>query len=195
MITGDYLRDHAAHHADRPFFASFNFADPHQPFVVPTPWDQMYAETELHPVKRRQDEAEGKPTAYRATLDRSLGKRGWQASAGVPCQYVRQTGTLERDDEEDAIWPAYLGMISLLDKQVGRILDQLEDSGLAEVILGDGSKGMAGLEHRAGHPGEGRIRIPLAFEAERPVGRERHPVLPRLLEIVVSRDNGIHPSL
>ena len=136
-ITGDYLRDHAANHADRPFFTSVNFADPHQPFVAPEPWDRMYADADLQAPRRHMNEAAGKPTAYGATLDESLHERGWQGDpkVRVPSQYARQTDTVERSDQEDTIWRTYLGMISLLDKQVGQILDHLEETGLANNTL------------------------------------------------------------
>ena len=167
--TGNYLRDHAAQHADRPFFASVNFADPHQPFVVPEPWDEMYADARLHPPKRRLDEAEGKPTVYRASLDGTLHQRGWQGNPEVnlPSQYARQTDTLERSPEEDRIWRTYLGMISLLDKQVGQILDTLEETGQAEntVVVFTSDHGDYMGDHwlwsKGGSHYDGGIRVPM----------------------------------
>lgn len=167
--TRNYLRDHAARHRGRPFFASVNFADPHQPFVVPEPWDTMYADTTLHPVKRRADEAEGKPTVYRATLDDSLQERGWQGhpEVNVPSQHIRQTEKLERSEKEETIWRTYLGMISLLDKQVGEILDTLEETGQAEntpaVFTSDHGDYMGDhwLWSKGGSHYDGAIRVPM----------------------------------
>ena len=167
--TKAYLDDRAAAEADEPFYLSVNFPDPHQPFVVPAPWHAMYETADLPPVRRIEGEAADKPTVYGATLDGTLQKRGWQEHEGarVPSQYIRQKDSLERTETEDRIWRTYLGMISLMDKQFGQILDHLDATGLAEntVVVFTSDHGDYMGDHwlwsKGGSHYDGGIRVPM----------------------------------
>jgi arylsulfatase A-like enzyme len=130
-----YLRDHAGAGSGRPFFVSANFPDPHNPLVVPSPWDQMYEDVELPAPVRRHGEWAGKPSLYRASIEGRLGQSGWHARYPPPGQSAILTPTDGRTEMEERWWRTYMGMQSLVDKHLGRILDELDRLGIADETL------------------------------------------------------------
>ncbi|WP_129667926.1 sulfatase [Phytoactinopolyspora endophytica] len=132
-----YLEDHAANHAEQPFYLAVNFADPHRPFRAPAPWHELHDDVDLPAPSRRSGEWEDKPTAYQATLDNRLDTMGWQLdpAIGIACQSADNVGEAGFTDDEEHMWRVYLGMQSLLDKHLGRICDSLDQLGLAENTL------------------------------------------------------------
>lgn len=163
-----YLRDHAQRHSDRPFFLSVNFPDPHLPFLVPEPWDQMYDGVSLHRPKRRLDEKERNGTTlYAATVERRQPALGWHENVNMPCQ--ESTGIAAATDRtplEEKKWRTYLGMQSLLDKHLGRVLDALAENGQDRDTLvvftsdhGD-YMGEHWLWSKGGNHYDGAVRVP-----------------------------------
>jgi arylsulfatase A-like enzyme len=130
-----YLRDHVASHGDRPFYVSMNIPDPHQPLIVPAPWDTLHDGVELPPPMRRLGEWEGKSTLYRASIEDDVGAQGWHDF--MPPSGMRPviTPTNERTPQEERWWRTYMGMQSLADKHMGRVLDELDALGLADDTL------------------------------------------------------------
>jgi arylsulfatase A-like enzyme len=129
--TISYLNDHQREHAEKPFYMFVNFPDPHGPFIVPEPWDQMYAATPLQPPLRLPDEkARNGTTLYAATVEQRTEKLGWHQHVNLPCQesFGIQPDTARTEYEEQR-WRIYMGMQSLVDKNVGRILDTLAANG------------------------------------------------------------------
>lgn len=135
--TGRFLAEHAERHKGRPFFLSVNFPDPHLPFRVPAPWDEMYADTPLPAPVRRAGEDRDKPTLFRATVRGAQDSLGWHLHAGLPSQTRThcEFGQVPWSEEELRRWRIYLAMQSLLDKQVGQILAQLSDYGFGRDTL------------------------------------------------------------
>ena len=117
----------AARHDETPLFAHVSFPDPHHPFTVPEPWDAAYDPATVPA-----------PIPHGGTHMPS-----WYDSIyrGEGTQTNRITGTppLDYSRIDDATWRAvrasYYGMTTCLDHHVGRILDQLEESGLAESTI------------------------------------------------------------
>lgn len=122
---------------DRPFFVAAHFPDPHQPFIVPEPWDTMHDDVALPPPVRAAHEPDTNATTlYRATVERRDHQLGWHDHAGLPCQIsYGSRPNLARDAEEERRWRHYLGMQSLVDKNVGRILAALEENDQAADTL------------------------------------------------------------
>lgn len=133
--TIDYLNQHADAGGERPFFLSVNFPDPHPPFLVSEPWNAMYEDAVLPPPVRRMGEWENKPTLYRSTIDQTVHDLGWNDHALVPGQHSFGASNEERTQEEERKWRTYMGMQSLLDKHLGRILDTLDELGFAQDTL------------------------------------------------------------
>ncbi len=101
---------------DKPFFVRWDPPEPHLPNNVPEPYHSMYPSDQVPPWPSSGDPMESKPYV----------------------QWLQQ----KRWGVEDWSWqewaPAvsrYLGDISLLDAQVGKLLDALDEFGVAENTL------------------------------------------------------------
>ncbi len=102
--------------AGRPFFIRWDTDEPHLPNIVPEPYASMYDPTTIPPWPSFRDRLEGKPYIQRQQL-RSWGIEGWTWEQWAP------------------IVARYLGEVSLIDSQIGRILDVLDALGLAKNTL------------------------------------------------------------
>ena len=98
---------------DRPFFIRWDPTEPHLPNVVPEPYASMYAPESIEPWPSYPDSFDGKPYIQGQQL------RTWK---------------LDQWTWEDwaPVVSRYLGDISLIDAQIGRLLDALDRLGLAE---------------------------------------------------------------
>ena len=108
---------------DKPFFAFCSFVDPHHPFDPPHPYADMYDPDELAEPLFREGELEDKPPHFRKAR---LGK----GFSNEKYDYTR----LSRHDW-GRVKAAYYGMISLIDDNIGRILDAIEEKGIEEDTL------------------------------------------------------------
>jgi len=98
----------------RPFFLFSSFFKPHEPFEVPAPFDSMYNDVEI-PLPRRVGEEE----------IRLLPK---------PLQILTLRDGPNRDaypQDLQWIYRSYYGTVTHIDREVGRILETLEETGLA----------------------------------------------------------------
>lgn len=100
----------------RPFFVRWDPSEPHLPNVVPEPYASMYPPEQVPPWPGFDDPLDGKPYIQKKM------RQTWQVE-GWP--WRRWAPTAAR----------YLGEISLLDAQVGRVLAELRRLGLAENTL------------------------------------------------------------
>lgn len=153
------LLEKAGRHG-RPFFLRWDTDEPHLPNVVPEPYASMYRPADIPPWPSFGDPLHGKPYIQRQQL-RSWGIEGWSWEHWAP------------------IVARYLGEISLLDAQIGRILDALDALGLAEDTLvvyttdhGDlcGAHGMAD-KHYVMYDDVARVPLIMRWPAGLPGGR------------------------
>ena len=96
-----------------PFLVRWDPSEPHLPNVVPQPYADMYPPSMIPPWKSFGDTFKGKPYIQAQQL-RSWGLDGWTWDQWAP------------------LLGRYLGELSLLDAQVGRVLQALEDLNLAD---------------------------------------------------------------
>ncbi len=96
-----------------PFFIRWDPSEPHLPNVVPEPYASMYAPQTIPPWRSFPDPLLNKPYIQQQQL-RTWGLDGWSWAQWAP------------------IVARYLGEITLLDHQVGRVLAALEELGLAK---------------------------------------------------------------
>ncbi|MCH8294962.1 sulfatase-like hydrolase/transferase, partial [Candidatus Poribacteria bacterium] len=159
---------------DAPWLASVNIYDPHPPFNPPTNYRDMFHPAEMPgPLFRESDlEQQKKLEAVdfqskgrspeeldirNPILPRSPGRRGQPEKAFID---GRDAKTLQA---------AYYAMIKLIDDQVGRILDTLEETGQREqtVIIFTSDHGEMLGDHGLIQKGcrfyEGLVRVPLIF--------------------------------
>lgn len=156
--------------ADQPWFAWLSFNDPHEPFVCPEPWfSRVDREAMELPEDYRAGEFDDKPDFYRTVYESEEPLDGWPEAfrdvSGqiVPCAYNRRD---LRGKERKAL-QATLGMVAMIDHQVGRILDFLESTGQADntllVFTSDHGElhGHHGLWHKGLFAYEDVQRVPL----------------------------------
>ena len=117
---------------DEPFFLWASFFDPHPKYLVPEPWDTMYDPATLTVPSVVEGEHDRNPPHFQLTQTRNPDFSPWRESG----QGIHGMHSHLRDREELAKDIAiYYGMISLMDKYIGQILDKLEALGLAENTL------------------------------------------------------------
>jgi arylsulfatase A-like enzyme len=127
------LEQHAA--ADEPFFLWASFFDPHPSYLVPEPWDRLYDPAHVTVPDGSADDVERMVPPLRETRKprgeadfSAYDEPGGNALHGMH-SHVHDRAELARDIA------VYYGMISLMDAQIGRILDRLDALGLAEDTL------------------------------------------------------------
>jgi len=124
----------AARGSGRPFFIWSSFQDPHNPCVVPEPWASMYDPADMPDYRLHEGEFEGKPPFYRRAHE-------WGSGLGDPDldgekNWYCFRGIEEMDEAATRRLTAiYFGMVSLMDRHIGRILDHLDSTGLADDTL------------------------------------------------------------
>jgi arylsulfatase A-like enzyme len=125
-----YIQEQCA--AQRPFFVWASFHDPHPPYLVPRPWATMYKPADMAPGTLDPGELDRMPPHFRKTQEQSPDFSGYQETAfhnhGFH-SHLQDPSELRKD------MAVYYGMISLMDQQIGRILEALDASGAAENTL------------------------------------------------------------
>lgn len=102
--------------AGAPFFLRWDPEEPHLPSRPPEPFASLIKPAQVPPWPSFPDALEGKPTIQRQQL-RSWGVEGWTWERWAP------------------VVAYYLGVVALIDHQVGRILAKLDALGLATRTL------------------------------------------------------------
>jgi arylsulfatase A-like enzyme len=146
------------------FFLWSSFFDPHPDYLVPEPWDTMYDPDKLTIPRVTPGEHEKNPPHFGMTqLDKPDFSHLKESGYGV---HGYHSHTRLPESERKQIVATYYGMISCMDKYIGRILDKLDELGLAEntivVFSTDHGHffGQHGLQHKGGFHYEDLIKIP-----------------------------------
>ncbi len=115
----------------KPFFIWASFFDPHPPYLVSEPWASMYKPEDMKLPEVPEGDMDDMPYHYRMT--QKNGTRGWGAQYMEDGQGVHgfaiQATDKEKAKKDMAI---YYGMISMMDKYIGLILDHLDQTGLRD---------------------------------------------------------------
>lgn len=116
--TIDYLQKHVGRGGDRPFFIWCSFPDPHAPYAPPAPYCDFYDPQALRfSPARRPGEFESLPPYVGA------------------CHCNEQRGLPLDDDYLREIYAQVYGLISLIDAQIGRVVEAVEALGLLNTTL------------------------------------------------------------
>ncbi|RIQ15742.1 sulfatase family protein [Jiangella rhizosphaerae] len=115
--TIDFLR--SSRQPDKPFFFVANFFDPHHGFGAPEEYTRRYDPATLPRPVTRDGELDDKPAIFTEASKESY--------AGHARGYADYS-----DDELMRTRAAYYAMVTLVDDEVGRILDALDETGLAD---------------------------------------------------------------
>lgn len=116
-IAVDYLA--RKERKEKPFFAFVSFPDPHHPFNPPGKYWDMYNPDDFEPPENFDSEASSEMLAW---IRREQGT--------VRGLHMGPNPVTKREIQEAMALTA--GMITMIDDGIGRILDQLRHSGLAE---------------------------------------------------------------
>ncbi|WP_106766651.1 sulfatase [Paenibacillus faecalis] len=159
--TNDLMEGYAAN--EEPFFLWASFPDPHPPYLVPEPWDTMYDPKKLTLPEMMPGEHDANPPHFGMTQLHHPDFSAYQETGkGVHGLY---THVIPRDKQQKNM-AVYYGMISFMDKYVGRILDKLDELGLSEntivVYTTDHGHffGQHGLQYKGAFHYEDLLRLP-----------------------------------
>lgn len=161
----------------RPFFLMCSFPDPHHPYHVPAPWDRMYAPDNVVPPVARERELDALAPFFRDIYEKAILLSGRRAPTKMP------------DDHRREILAHTYGMVSLIDKHVGRVLEALDELGLREntVVLftsdhGD-LMGDHGLLNKGPFHFEGLLRVPMLWRCPGRFRKQSSDGLASLLDV------------
>ena len=118
----------AAVEEGKPFFSWASFHDPHPPYLVSEPWDTMYDPADMQPGHVTPGEHENNPPIIQLTQQENPDFSPWKEEYGSHgCNRHAHN-----EDELKKNMAVYYGMVSLMDKYIGQILDHLDAKGLAD---------------------------------------------------------------
>lgn len=102
---------------DESWCLHLSFIKPHWPYIVPAPYHAMYGPDDIVPVNRSEAEK----------IDPHPLMVGYYGH--------RYSHAFSRDDVRQAVIPAYMGLITQIDDQIGRIVAYLERTGQADETM------------------------------------------------------------
>jgi len=155
-----------AQDADKPFMIWSSFHDPHPPYIVSEPWASMYDPHDMEPGGYTPGEHQRNPDHFRYSVQEhhpdywqeACRDQGAIHGSGFQGGYDREA--LKKD------MACYYGMVSFMDKEIGRILDALDERGLTETTLVVFTTdhghflGQHGLTQKAIHHYEDLLKVP-----------------------------------
>ncbi len=114
---------------DENFFLWSSFFDPHPSYLVPKPWDNMYDPAKLTVPEVVEGEHENNPPHHQLTQEENPDFSPWRSSGQGNHGMSSHCHSHDKLAKDIAI---YYGMISLMDKYIGKILDKLDELGLRD---------------------------------------------------------------
>ncbi len=175
---------------DKPFFLWASYFDPHPPYLVPEPWASMYDPEKITVPRMVPGEHENNPPHLQKTQQENPDFTDWleagQGNHGC-CSHLHDRKELAKNIA------VYYGMVSMMDHYIGKLLDGLEEMGLAEdtliVFTTDHGHyyGHHGLNAKGPFHYEDGIRVPfiVRWPGEVPAGTESD-ALQSLVDVPVS---------
>ena len=116
---------------DQPFFLWASFHDPHPPYTVPEPWASMYDPENMTVGHVIPGEHDKNPPHFAKTQEPNPDFGDWHTPwEAHGCEsHLYPEAELKKDKA------VYYGMLSFIDQEVGRLLDTLDELGLAQSTL------------------------------------------------------------
>jgi arylsulfatase A-like enzyme len=115
--------------SQQPFCLWASFPDPHHPFDCPEPWSRLYDPKDMLLPKHRVMDLDRRPWWHKAALEGTP-----QLNDPVMRQFRMEGSRMppQTDAQLAAMTANYYGMISLIDHNVGRMVEALNGLGLRE---------------------------------------------------------------
>jgi len=142
---------------DKPFFLFSSFPDPHHPYELPEEWEAMYSADEVIPPVVREGELEDLAPLFQDIYNNDTQLSGRGAATNIPHEHKLE------------IIARTYGMVSLVDKYIGKIVKALDEKGLREntVIVFMSDHGDMLGDHQLMNKGpfhfEGLLRVPMIW--------------------------------
>jgi arylsulfatase A-like enzyme len=108
----DFIEE--AENDDRPWCLHLSYIKPHWPYIAPEPYATMYGPEDVKPAVRSEKERQEAHPVFAAYMD------------------MRYSRNMARDEAREKVIPAYMGLISQIDDQMGVLMGFLEQRGLLE---------------------------------------------------------------
>lgn len=102
---------------DSPWCLHLSYIKPHWPYVAPAPYHNMYGLDDIQPVVRSNSELANPHPVLAAFQQNRVGK------------------AFSRSDVREAVIPAYMGLITEIDDQIGRLMTHLDSLGMRDDTL------------------------------------------------------------
>lgn len=111
-----FVTDHAVQFLEsrsgrEPWVAHVSYIKPHWPYIAPAPYHNMYGSADVVPAIRNPDERDSSHPIVRAF------------------QQERFSQAFSRDDVRDGVIPTYMGLITQIDDEIGRLITHLKSTG------------------------------------------------------------------
>lgn len=190
FLAGEFLRWLSEQDAQAPWFAHLSFIRPHPPFVVPEPYNTMFAPGDGPAYYRAASrEAEAALHPLIALGFGVLGREHFRAgAAGLVRDWT--------DGDLDVIRAIYYGMIAEVDDQLGRVCEGLRRQGFWDdtiIVLTSDHAEMMGDHFLLGKGGffDGSYHVPLVIRDPRMASTPREvdaftsavDVMPTVIEL------------
>lgn len=161
---------------DQPFFLWSSFFDPHPDYFAPSPWDTMYDDADLDVPEAVPGEHDHNPPHFKLTQEENPDFSAWKET-GYLCHGIHSHKRFTKEEAKKNM-SVYYGMVSLMDKYIGKILDKLDELGLTEntlvIFTTDHGHffGQHGLHAKGAFHYEDMIKVPLIarFPGQIPAG-------------------------
>lgn len=147
-----------------PFFLWASFPDPHYPQLVPAPWDKMYSPSDMELDPFSFKEHEKNPPYFREVFKPFPNFKPYRESGyGIHGLYRHLYRPKELKRQLAYAW----GMVSFMDKYIGKILDRLKalemDENTIVIFTTDHGDlfGQHGFRHKCLFHYEDLLRVPL----------------------------------
>lgn len=168
------------HSKEQPFFLWASFFDPHPKYLAPEPWDTFYHPDDITAPTAVPGEHDQSPPHLKLTQQARPDFSAWQEPNGNGCHGFHSH--LHDRDELAKDIACYYGMISCMDKYIGKIIDHLDSLGLAEntlvVFTSDHGHyfGQHGLTAKGAFHYDDGIRVPMIarLPGRIPAGHRNH---------------------
>lgn len=118
--------------SDEPFFLWTSFHDPHPPYLVPEPYASMYDPDDMEPGTLQADEMAKMPPPHQLTQEE---RPDFSAYRETPHGNHGYHSHRHNKDALKKNMAVYYGMVTFMDEQIGRILDRLDELGIADSTL------------------------------------------------------------
>ncbi|HLR62137.1 MAG TPA: sulfatase-like hydrolase/transferase [Lentibacillus sp.] len=170
-LVENYVED------DQNFFLWSSFFDPHPPYLVPEPWDEMYDPEQLTLPDVKVDEHSQNPPHFQLTQEEDPDFSSYKESGFAIHGYHKHAGISAGEQKKNMA--TYYAMVSMVDKYVGKILDKLDELKISDntivVFTSDHGHlfGQHGLHYKGGFHYEDLVKVPfiVRYPGQVPAGK------------------------